>query len=92
MFRFRFRFRHSYYGPGKHAPFLIGLKGLVDSGSVKEQNTALSFELIKLINHPLKNLKFQGLFLRRKRQTSYYGLCVVFIECWSYTISDVMKN
>ena len=59
-----FRFRHSYYGPGKHVLLLIGLKGLVDAGSVEEQNTALSFELIKLINHPLKNLKFQGLFLR----------------------------
>ena len=47
-----FRFRHSYYGPGKHVLLFIGLKGLVDAGSVEEQNTALSFELIKLINHP----------------------------------------
>lgn len=53
-----FRFRHSYYGSGKHVPLLIGLKCLVDAGSVEEQNTALPFELIKLINHPLKNLKF----------------------------------
>lgn len=60
-----------------HAAF-NRFKGLVDAGSVKEQNTALSFELVKLINHPLKNLKFQGLFLRRKRQTSYCGLCVVY--------------
>lgn len=73
-----FRFRHSYYCPGKHVLLLIGLKGLVDAGSVEEQNTALSFQLIKLINHPLKNLKFQGLFLRWKRQSRYCGLCVVY--------------
>ena len=73
-----FRFRHSYYGPGKHVLLLIGLKGLVDAWSVEEQNTALSFELIKLINHPLKNLKFQGLFLLWKRQSRYCGLCVVY--------------
>lgn len=73
-----FRFRHTDYGSGKHVPLLIGLKGLVDAGSVEELNTALSFELIKLINHPLKNLKFQGLFLRRKRQSRDCGLCVVY--------------
>ena len=26
MFRFRFSFRHSYYGPAKHMPLLIGLR------------------------------------------------------------------